>query len=887
MPVVSRLRAFARNVFQRSSVDRDLRLELGGYLESLTAEHMRRGLSRADAERAARLELGSVDHVTENVRDVRTGALLDVVLRDVRFAVRSLRKTPAFTAAAVAALALGIGANTAILSVVNAVLLRPLAYADADRLVVLLHRGYNPVAPANFVDWRRQTMSFTDMAAAEFWSPHLTGVTEPESIQGLHMSAGMFPMLGVRPLLGRVFDAREDQPGDDRVAVISYGLWQRRFAGDRNVIGTRVQLDGQPFTIIGVMPSEFQFAPFWATHAEIWAPIALGPRAASRGGNSLRVFARLRPGVTIDQARADVAAVTARLEQQYPGSNRDVVVTPLKEKVVGNIRTPLVVLLVAVAFVLLIACSNVAHMLLARATARKRELAVRVALGASRTRIVAQLLAESGMLALLGGLFGLAIAFVGVRLLVAAAPTAIPRVATVSIDARVLAMTIAITALTAVVFGLAPAARSARVDLAEAFKDGGRASSDGRSRRRLRDLLVMSEFALALVLLVGAGLMIRSFVALRRIDPGFDPRNVVAMLVSTTGTAEADSSVRLGFFREVLARTAALPGVESASFINHLPIAGDQWGMPFAVEGRAKPKAGDEPSATYRVVFPGYFRTMRIPLLHGRDVTETDRLDAPHVVVINDFMARKYWPGEDAIGKRIRIGSDSSWMTVVGVAKNDVRSDWSAPPEDEVFVPFLQEAAYLKAPEAHHASMTLVVRTRCMSGDACDPSAIAAPLVTAIRSIDRNVPISQVQTMMSVVQRATAESQFYLVLLAAFAAIAVTLAAVGIYGVMSYGVSRRTNEIGIRIALGATPGAVLGSIVRQGLSLALAGAMVGLVAALALTRLMGQLLYGVSPTDPLTFAAVVALLCGVAVMATLAPARRATHIDPLAALRAD
>ena len=887
MPVAPRVRAFVRNLFQRSSVDRDLRHELHGYLESLTAEHMRRGLSRAEAERAARLELGSVDNVTENVRDVRTGALIDVLVRDIRFAIRSLRKTPAFTTAAVAALALGIGANTAILSVVNAVLLRPLGYANADRLVVLLHRGYNPVAPANFVDWRRQTTSFTDMAAAESWSPHLTGTSEPEAIQGLHLSAGMFPMLGIRPLLGRVFDAHEDQPGNNRVAVISYGLWQRRFAGDRNVVGARVHLDGQPFTIIGVMPSDFQFAPFWATHAEIWAPIALGPRVTSRGGNSLRIFARLRPGVTLEQARADVAAVTARLDQQYPGSNRDVVVTPLKEKVVGNIRTPLVVLLVAVGFVLLIACSNVAHMLLARATARKRELAVRVALGASRSRIVAQLLVESGVLALLGGVFGLAIAFAGVRLLVAAAPAAIPRVATVSIDARVLAMTLAITALTAIAFGLAPAARSARVDLAEAFKDGGRASSDGQSRRRLRDLLVMSEFALALVLLVGAGLMIRSFVALRRIDPGFDPRNVVAMLVSTTGTAEADSSARLGFYREVLTRTAALPGVESASFINHLPIAGDQWGMPFAIEGRPKPRAGEEPSATYRVVFPGYFRTMRIPVLHGRDVAETDRLDGPRVVVINDYMARKYWPGDDAIGKRIRIGSDSSWMTVVGITKNDVRSDWSAPPEEEVFVPFLQEAAYLKAPEAHHASMTLVVRATCVGRDVCDASTLAGPLASAVRSIDRNVPISQVQTMMSVVEHATAESQFYLVLLAAFATIAVTLAAVGIYGVMSYGVSRRTHEIGIRIALGATPGAVLGSIVRQGLSLATVGASVGLVAAFALTRLMAELLYGVSPTDPLTFAAVVALLCGVAVAATIAPARRATRIDPLAALRAD
>jgi predicted permease len=820
------------------------------------------------------------------VSRIATAARTTDLRRDVQFGLRSLLKTPAFTIAATLALALGIGATTAILSVVNGVLLRPLPYADSDRLVVLLHDGRNPVSPANYLDWRAQTRSFTDVAAAEYWSVNLAGTDAPERITGLRLSARMLPMLGVRPVLGRVFTAQEEVVGNERVAVISYGLWQRRFAGDRSVVGRRVLFDGEPFTIIGVMPRTFQFAPFWATHAELWSPLALGARAASRTGNSLRVFARLRPGVTLERARVDFNAVTARLEREYPGTNRNVVAQSLKHVVVGDIETPLLILLGAVAFVLLIACANVAHMLLARSASRQKELAIRTALGATRGRLVSQMLIESALLATGGGVTGLLLALWGVRALIGASPSIIPRVADVTIDARVLLMTLGITGTTAIFFGLLPALRSARVDLAETFRDGDRGSTEGHGKHRLRSGLVASEFALALVLLMGAGLMIRSVVALQHVDPGFDPRNVVTMIVSISGTKDADPSLRQAFFADALSRVKATPGVESASFINHLPIAGDSWGYSFAVEGRPKPKPGDSPVATYRVVFPGYFHTMRIPLLRGRDIASSDRIDAAPVVVINEVMAKRYWPAEDPIGKRITL-EDSTWLTIVGIAKNTVRAEWSAAPQPEVFLPYAQQRTFLTSSASRYAYLTLVARVDCGSRNQCESAALATPLVRAVREVNRSVSISSVQTMSNVVEQATAESRFYLVLLAVFAAIALTLAAVGIYGVMSYSVSRRTHQSGIRIALRAEPETVLRFIVQQGMTLALVGAGVGLVAAFALTRLMGRLLFGVGPTDPTTFAIVTATLCAVALAASYLPARRATRVDPLTALRSD
>jgi predicted permease len=872
-----------RNLFRRDRVEQNLDDELGAYVDALAAEKMRAGMTRADAERAARIELGGAEVVKDNVRDARTGAGLDTLWRDVRFASRSLRKTPAFTVAAVLALALGIGATTAILSVVRAVLIEPLPYADANRLVVALHDGRNPVAPANFADWRAQTRSFTDMAAAEYWTPALTGDDNPEQILGLRVTSGMWPLLGVPPLMGRGFAPEEDVPGNDRVVVLSYGLWQRRFAGARDVIGKPIPLDGNVYRIIGVMPEAFRFAPFWQTHAELWAPLALGANATSRSGQSLRIFARLAPGVTLSQARADLAAVTTRLEHAYPGTNLNVVLRPLRDMVVGDIKTPLVVLLVAVAFVLLIACANVAHMLLARAASRQRELAVRTALGATRGRLVGQLFVESVLLAGLGGIGGFALAAWGVRALVAASPTIIPRVATVRIDVGVLFVVFAVTAATAVAFGLLPSLRAARVDLAQTFREATRTSSDGPAGGRLRGALVASEFALALVLLTGAGLMIRSVIALQRVDPGFDPHNVVSMIVSTTGTPAADSSRHQYFYMDVLARVRALPEIESASYINHRPFDGDMWGFPYRVEGQPHPAPGAWPTAMYRVVFPGYFATMRIPILRGRDVAETDRAGTPAVVVINEFMAKTHWPGEDPIGKRLTY-DDSSWVTVVGIVKNDVRDRLSAAAAEEIFLPFAQRRAYVNGTGASRA-MTLVARVRCRRE--CDATAAAGPIRAAVRAVEHNAPISQIASIETLLESDTAESRFYLVLLSAFAAIAIVLAAVGVYGVMSYAVAQRTREIGIRVALGAEPAMVLRQIVGQGMAVAGVGAGVGLAAALVLTRMMRSILFGVSPTDVPTFIVVAAVLFGIAAAASLIPARRATRVDPLVALRSD
>ena len=812
---------------------------------------------------------------------------LDTLVRDFRFAARTLAKAPGFTLAAIVALALGIGATTAMLSVVNGVLLRPLAYADPERLVVILQHGTDPVSPANFVDWRAETHSFSAVGAAEYWSPNLIGVDEPEHITGLHVSASIFPMLGVRPLLGRVLSEGDDQPGAAHVAVISYGLWQRRFGGQRDVVGRAVLLDGERTTIVGVMPRSFGFAPFWATHSELWAPGHFETRT-ERGAQSLRVFARLRPGVTLAQARSELAAVTAHLEQQFPGTNRDITIDPLKDKVVGRVATPLLVLLFAVGLVLLIACANVAHMLLARGASRKREIGIRAALGATRARLLAQLLTESALLAVGGGVAGLALALWGIRALASAAPSSIPRAATVSVDGGALLAAVALTFATAVLFGLLPAIRATHIDLVEAFKDGDRASSEGRKRGRMRSMLVASEFALALLLLVGAGLMIRTVIALGRVDPGFDPSGVMTMTVSVTGTSEDDSTSTQSVYEQLLPRIRALPGVESASWINHLPIAGDEWGLSFNIEGRPKPKPGDSPTATYRVVFPGYFRTMRIPILRGRDVAESDRAQAPRAVVINQYMASTYWPGADPIGQRLSISGFVGY-TIVGVVNNDVRDDWAGPPAAEMFVPYEQESSYRTTNGGAKSYLTLVVRAKCADGAACNAAAVALapPVVATIRAVDRNLPISAVQTMDAVVGDATAESRFYLVLLTAFAGIAIVLASVGIFGVMSYAVARRTHEIGIRVALGAEPGELVRMIVGQGTLIALSGAAVGLGGSLLLTRLMAGLLYGVAPRDPATLGGVCGLLIGVAALASYLPARRAARVDPLTALRSD
>ncbi|MGA2117834.1 MAG: ABC transporter permease [Bryobacteraceae bacterium] len=876
-------RFFARfaNLFRRRAAERELAREIASHLALIEEDFARRGMPPVEAKLAARRAYGGVEQAKELHRDARSFAWVEQRLQDLRYGARNLLRTPGFAAVAVVALALGIGANTAIFGVVNAVVLRPLAYRDADRLVTILHGGAAPVGPANYIDWREQSRSFETMAAAEYWSANLTSGDPPERLIGLRLTQNLLPMLGVGPLLGRWFAAGEDQAGSDHEAILSYRLWQRRFGGDRGAVGKPVTLNAESYTVVGVMPAEFKFAPFWATRAELWTPLAFGDRIYRRGGNSLRIFARLKPGVSVVQAQADMAAVTARLERQYPGTNRDVVVTPLKENVVGKVKTPLLMLVGAVGFVLLIACANVAHMLLARTSDRQKEIALRTALGASRARVICQFLTENLLLAALGAAAGLALAWWGTKALVALSPAYIPRVEMVGIDTRALLFLLAVTAFTAVVFGLAPAMHASVGNLSGALKEGGRGDSEGARRSRLRGVLVASEFALAFVLLIGAGLMVRSFFALSAVDPGFNPHNVLSMVVSVAGSKEAPAPAREIFYRQLLEKVRALPGVVSAGGINHLPLAGDVWGWPFAIEGRPKPRPGDEPGAVYRIAMPGYFETMRLPLLRGRAIAPSDDAGAAGVVVINERAAREYWPGEDPVGKRIAFHYDArnppTWLTIIGVAVNARQGDWAYKPDPEVYLAALQNREFLEKAEY----LTLVVRT------AGNPADMAPAVRRTVWSFDRNLPISEVLTMDRVVADATAQPRFETLLLGIFAAVALLLAAVGIYGVMNYSVSRRTREIGIRISLGATRPEVLRMVMRQGMLQVLTGMAAGVAGSLLLSHLMAGMLYGVRPSDPATFATVAVVLGLAALAATSLPARKATRIEPMAALRSE
>jgi putative ABC transport system permease protein len=802
----------------------------------------------------------------------------DRLQQDVRYGLRLLRRAPGLNAAVIAALALGIGATAATFSVVDAVLLRPLAYADADRLAVLLHRSTNPVSPANFLDWQRHASAFSSMGAAEYWTPNLGGIGDPEKLFALRLTSEVLPMLGVAPAIGR-FPGTDEAAG--REVVIGDGLWRRVFGGEVSILQREITLDGAPYVVVGVMPPEFKFAPFWATRAELWAPLDLRPRATQRTGNSLRVFARLAPGVSLDQARASMDAVTTALDAQYPGTNRQVTVTPLKERVVGDSRRAIVVLFAAVGLVLLIACANVAHMLLSRAAARAREIAVRAAVGAGRGRLIRQFLTESLVLAVAGGAGGLLLAGWAIEIVKALGATSLPRVQSIALDGRVLAFGTAVSCLTAVVFGLAPALRLSRPALTQTLRGSERGSSPGRRGRRVRHLLVVSEVALAVTLLVGAALLIRSFAALRAVDPGWNPEGLASMVVSVSGTAEGAPERRFPFYLEVLERLRALPGVQLASAINHVPLSGDVWGFPFLVQGKPEPAAGETPTAAYRVVLPGYFRTMGLPLVGGRDFAETDREGADGVVIVNEHLAQTHWPGESALGKRLRVAlrTAPAWLTVVGVVRNAVRSDWRADPSEEMYLPLMQSLRFRDDPGPQYGYLSFVIRT---TGD---PAPLLPAARAAVRGLSASVAISDVFLMTEVVGQATMGARFLVTLLGAFAGIALLLTAVGLYGVMSYAVSNRRHEIGIRMALGATPRRIVSLIVGEGLTVALLGTVIGAGAAAIFGGLLSGLLYGVTPHDVPAFAIVSAALVIVAALACYFPARRASRIEPQQELR--
>jgi putative ABC transport system permease protein len=808
--------------------------------------------------------------------------MLGTVWQDARYAVRVFIKSPAFTAVALVALALGIGANTAIFSVVHAVLLRSLPYRDAERLVMVWehnrprNRERNVVNPANFLDWQAQAQSFEAMAAFYDTRFNLTGAGEPVEIPAQVATGNLFAVLGAQAALGRTFAAEDGEPGRDDVVVLSHGFWQSQFGGAPDVVGKTVALNGGQVEIIGVMPADFRFFvsenSLGGKPAVLWTPTRFTPQQAR--GRFISVVARLKPGVTAEQAQSEMNTVSARLEQARPDFNGNwgSRVVPLREQLSGELRRPLLVLVGAVCFVLLIACANVANMMLARAAARAKEIAVRAALGAGRARVVRQLLTESLLLSLAGGLLGLLLAMWGVDALVALSPPNLIGPEAVGVNLPVLAFTFAVTVLTGVVFGMFPALEASRFDAGEALKEGGRGGTGGPRSRRLRAAFVVAQVALSLVLLVGAGLMIQSFRRLSAVDPGFDSNNLLTMRVLLPGTKYKDDAARVAFFRQVLERVEALPGVRSASMAQALPFAGIGSATGFQIEGQPELTSAERPTTDVRVTGEGYFETMRIPVLRGRAFNPDEAREDRKVVVVNETLARKHFPGEDPVGKRITIemkaqNEPSEIIGVVGDAKYAKLEGEQRP------------MVYWAHPTLAFSAMSLVVRTEG------DPLALADAVRREVQAVDRDQPVADVRTLRSWVGDSVARARFGTLLLAVFALVALLLAAVGLYGLMSYTVVQRRHEIGIRMALGAQRRDVVRLVVGQGLLLTLAGTALGLAGALALTRVMRGLLYGVSATDPATFAAVPLLLGAVALLASYVPARRATRVDPMVALR--
>ena len=803
--------------------------------------------------------------------------MIETFSQDVRYAFRMLLKNPGFTAIAVIALTLGIGANTAIFSVVNAVLLRPLPYPESDRLVMIFEnnpsKGWDTfsVSPANFLDWRSQNKSFEDLAAFTGAAFNLAGSGDPERIAGSRVSSSLFSILRVNAEYGRVFTADEDQDGHGQVVVLGHGLWERRFGADKNLVGKQITLSDKSYTVVGIMPLDFQFP----SRAEIWTPMAFAPREIPvRGGHYINVIGRLKQGVTFAQAKANMDGITEQLVKQYPNSNGGWGVNPkpLLEVSVGNIRPQLQVLLVAVAFVLLIACANVANLLLAKASGRQREIAIRTALGAGRGRVIRQLLTESVMLAIAGGTFGLLLAYWGVKVLISISPDTIPRSKTIGIDGQALGFTLLVSLLTGIFFGLVPALQASKPDLNHTLKEGGRSGSSGAAQRYMRNVLVVSEIALSLILLIGAGLLIKSFIRLRQVDPGFKSEGVLTMQISLPRSKYGDDPQQIAFAQQLLQKMKTIPGIESSSVTTTAPLLGGSiYGFTF--EGNAELAPQDVPSAEYYSVSSDYFQTMRMRLMKGRAFTEYDSANANKVAIINESMVRKFFPHEDPIGRRMNItnGYQAS-REIIGIIGDVKTGGIDAPVASQMYVPILQEP-----------DNSLIVTVR--GGN--NPLSLVGALRSQVQEIDPTQPIANVKTMDEVMASSIAPRRLTMVLLGIFAAVALILAAVGIYGVMSYSVTQRTHEIGIRMALGAKVVDVLKMVIGQGMLLTLAGLVIGLIGALGLSWLIESLLFGVSSRDPWTFFAISGLLTLVALFAVYLPARRAAKTDPIIALRFD
>ena len=817
---------------------------------------------------------------------------METLLKDLSYGLRGLLKHPGFTLVAVITLALGIGANSAIFTVVNGVLLRPLPFAAPDQLVFIWQThpfgkriGIEqiPVSNADFLDWQEQSNLFEGMSMIDSWGGNLTG-DAPEHVEGSKVSVNIFSLLRVQPMLGRDFTPEQAKPGNERVVILSHSLWQRRFGSDPTVVGRPVQIDGQPFTVQAVMGPDFVFPKevglpdyFSFAKSEMWLPIALSDQQrTNRGSHHIAVIARLKPGATLEQAQSQLAGIARNQEQQNPDDSKDwgTSVNLVHEQVVGASRKAILILLGAVGFVLLIACANVANLLLARSASRQKEIAIRTALGAGRARIVRQLLTESVLLSLAGGAVGVMLAAWGVRLLLLFSSEKLPRVAEITVDNRVLWFTLGVSLLTGLVFGLVPALQVSKPDLNESLKESGRSAMGGRHRQRARNLLVVSEVALSLVLLVGAGLLAKSFMRIQKVNAGFGPDHLLTASLALPNEKYEDDALKAQFFKQVVERASGLPGVEAAAAISHLPLSGKEEIDGFSVEGRTNPvEAAQVQTADFRVITPDYFRAMRIPLLKGRFFTEQDRENTPYSMIIDESFARRFFPDEDPLGKRINEDGSRNphgFAVIVGVVGGVKHTDVKAEARPTMYVP---------ANQSPWESMMLVVRS---SGD---PAALTAALREQVLAVDKDQPLSEVATMEQRFSKAVAPQRFNLMLVGLFAGLALLLATVGVYGVIAYSVTQRAQEMGVRLALGASSRDILRLVIGQAMRTSLFGVGLGLIAAVGLTRVMTSLLFEVSTTDPVVFAALSALLIGVTLIASYIPARRATKVDPLEALR--
>jgi putative ABC transport system permease protein len=853
-------------------MENDTEEELRAHVQNRAEDLVRSGLRQAEAERLARIEFGNHEKFKEECREATGAHFLHALLQDLRFGARMLRKSPGFTAVAILTLALGIGANTAIFSVINGVLLSPLPYKNPKQLVVMKENDSLP----NVMDIQRQVRAFSQGGGINVEPMDYTGATEPVQVRVGHINAGFLEMLGVQPMLGRIISPGEDVQGGPRLAIVSNHFWQDYLGSDPHAVGATIQLAGNFYTVIGVMPASF--APP-AEHADVFVSLSVGDpgAAAQRDVHFMHTYWRLKEGVTLAQAQTDIAAIDRRLAEQYPAEERErkSQLVPLHEWLVGDVRSALLVLFGAVGLVLLIACANFASLLMMRAVAERQELVIRATLGAGRGRLIRKTLTESALLSVLGGAAGLVLAKWGTSMLLAFRPENLARLSGIHVDLRVLLFVLVVSVLTGVVFGMAPVWIAARADVAEALKESGRSTTASTVGHRIRKILVTAEVALALVLLVGAGLLMKGFSRLRSMNPGFNSANVMTMYLKLPETRYREIPKQTAFRRELLARLNVLPGVQVA-MVSDIPLGGNYIGHRLVIDGRPPVAVGGEPLVQTLSVMGDYFHVMQIPLRAGREVTPLDREGQPLVAIVNEEIVREFFPHEDPIGVRICWAGDVGpprWMTVIGVVADVKHSGLNQPTDPAVYTPFSQ------SDERWRRFMTLVIRARDAS------PGLVAEVKKQIWSLDAQIPVDDVRPMDELIAVSVAQQRFNMLLLGLFAALALILAAVGIYGAMAYAVNQRTHEIGIRTALGAQRRDVLRLVMRDGTKIALFGIASGIAGALALTRLMASLLFEVKPTDPATFARVAILLALVALAACYIPARRATKVDPMVALR--